>query len=53
MRRYDDSKTIVMNNDAGEYVEVNVKVYYGGDDTDGLLTHEIFCHQILPNEYKP
>ncbi|NRA39624.1 MAG: type II secretion system protein [Planctomycetes bacterium] len=38
---------------AGEYVKVRVQVYYGGNDEDGLLAHELFCHQIILPEYKP
>ena len=52
VRSYDPSESIALDNDAGLYIKVKVEVYTGGDDTDGLLVHQIFCHQILPREYK-
>ncbi len=52
VRTIDTSKSVTLDNDAGTYVEVKVEVYSGGDDTDGLLVHQIFCHQILPKGYK-
>ena len=52
VRKYDDSKSVSLGNNAGKYVEVEVQVFSGGDDNDGLLVHEIYCHQVLPSRYK-
>lgn len=52
VRKYDDSKSFNLAKNAGKYVEVEIQVYAGGNDDDGLLVHEIFCHQILPSGYK-
>ncbi len=53
VRSYDKSESVALPNKMGEYTAVSVKVYYGGDDTDGVLAHEIFCHYIIPESYKP
>ncbi len=37
----------------GKYVDVHVKVYYGGNDEDGTLAHEIFAQQIVHADYNP
>ena len=52
VRTIDTSKSVALENDAGTYVNVKVEVYSGGNDSDGLLVHQIFCHQILPKGYK-
>lgn len=37
---------------AGTYLRVRIQVYYGGNDEDGLLSHDFYCEQIMPPEYK-
>ena len=53
LRSYDPAQTTVLPNNGGNYVHVKVQVYYGGDNTDGQLAHELYCHQILLTAYKP
>ncbi len=53
VRRYDPALVTTLPNNAGDYVRVRVQVYYGGDDKDGQLAHELFCHQILLKAYTP
>ena len=53
LRSYDPALTTTLPNDAGDYVQVRVQVYYGGDNTDGQLAHELYCHQIILKAYNP
>ena len=53
VRSYDKSASVILPNKMGEYTKVSVKVYYGGDDTDGVIAHEVFCDYIIPEAYKP
>jgi type II secretory pathway pseudopilin PulG len=36
----------------GTYLRVQIQVYFGGTDEDGLLAHDFYCEQIMPSEYK-
>ncbi len=38
---------------AGTYVDVEVKVYYGGTDLTGRLVQTINCSQIIHSDYNP
>ncbi len=40
-----------INQKGGDFVEVAVKVYYGGDDTTGELVHHLIMQQIIPDGY--
>lgn len=37
----------------GKYVDVNVKVYYGGDNLRGRLVQDVYCEQFLLSGYNP
>ncbi len=56
VRTYDDATKVNVpdvTDKLGLYVEVHVKVYYGGNDQDGELVQELFSHQIIHTEYDP
>ncbi len=47
------SDGITLPDNYGLYVDVVVKVYYGGTDEDGRLVHQLHSQQIIPGEYAP
>ena len=53
VRSYDKSKISTLPNNAGEFGPVVVRVFYGGNDEDGLLVHELHSTQIIHRDYKP
>jgi type II secretory pathway pseudopilin PulG len=53
VRTYDKSEAINLPNNGGLYTHVRVKIYYGGNDKDGQLAHEMVSHYIIPKAYLP
>ncbi len=53
VRSFNPAETTTLPNGAGDYTEVRVQVYYGGNDSDGKLAHQLFCHQVILPEYNP
>lgn len=53
VRTFDKSAAVTLPGGMGEYVPVHIQVFYGGDDQDGMLAHELFCTQIIHQEYSP
>lgn len=53
VRSFDPAAVETLPHNGGDYVKLEVKVYYGGDDSDGMLAHRLFCHQVLLKEYNP
>lgn len=53
VRSYSLADAIVLPDNYGLYVDVVVKVYYGGTEVDGRLVHQLCSHQIIPGAYLP
>ena len=53
VRTFDVTETETLPNNGGDYIKVQVQVYFGGDANDGTLVQRLFSHQIVLKEYNP
>lgn len=51
VRSIDAARTVNIIKKGGDFVHVDVKVYYGGDDATGELVHHLQMQQIIPDGY--
>ena len=47
VREIDETKTKILPDEYGKYVHISIRVYYGGDDTDGALVHSLESREII------